>query len=85
MCILCLRNDLQMCHAILDSTYRYKTTTQLRPLALVPRVVVFVRYYCILLETGSTATLMMASLFNVVCKHTRGGGNGEGGGVSGDL
>ena len=73
-----------MCRAILDSTFRYKTTSQLRPLAPVPRVVVLARYYCILLETGSTAALMMASLFNVVCEHTRGGGKGEGG-VSGDL
>ena len=43
MCIMCLRNDLRMCHAILDSTFRNKTASQLRPFASVPGVVVFVR------------------------------------------
>ena len=46
MCILCLQNDFWMCHAILDSTFRNKTTSKLRPLTTVPRVVVFVRFYC---------------------------------------
>ena len=46
MCILCLWNDFWMCHAILGSTFRNKTTSKLRPLTTVPRVVVFVRFYC---------------------------------------
>ena len=36
MCILCLRNDFWMCHAILGSTFRNKTTSKLRPLTTVP-------------------------------------------------
>ena len=47
MCILCLQNDFWMCHAIPGSTFRNKTTSKLRPLTTVPRVVVFVRFYCI--------------------------------------
>ena len=35
-----------MCHAILGSTFRNRTTSKLRPLTTVPRVVVFVRFYC---------------------------------------
>jgi hypothetical protein len=36
-----------MCHAMLGSTFRNKTTSKLRPLTMVPKVVVFVRFYCI--------------------------------------
>ena len=30
MCNLCLWNDLRMCHAILDSTFRSKATSQFK-------------------------------------------------------
>ena len=60
MCILC--HDFWMCHAILGSTFRNKTTSKLRPLTTVPRVVVFVRFYCtyMTLQQPSSPSLLTA-------------------------
>ena len=52
MCILTYWNGLLISDAIWDcssSTSRNKTTSQFRPVVLVPREVLFVRFYCTLI------------------------------------
>ena len=46
-----------MCHAILGSTFRNKTTSKLRPLTTVPRVAIFVRF------SGSTVLIIRGTYY----------------------
>ena len=55
-----------MCHAILGSTFRNKTTSKLRPLTTVPRVVVFVRFYC----TYIGYTVKINYIYNINVSYT---------------
>ena len=75
MCILCLRNDFWMCHAILGSTFRNKTTSKIRPLTTVPRVVIFVRFYCTYKHTYirslSCGLYSQCTSFPVICHFRR--------------